>query len=113
MHINIFKKIIIIFCLVFIVGCQSTKGNFGKFQSYDVPNSEAVWIINGDPIEFEDELWFPYDGTESLLDSEVYILGVYNGVQFFADKTDVRPYSRLYTKFGKNKFRFFEKASQP
>ena len=78
-------------------------------QTYPVQSTEPVWIRNGEPIEFEGELWYPMDGVETLLDAEVYILGEYRGVQFFVDKVDVRPYDRLYTKFGKNAFRYFEK----
>ena len=73
---------------------------------------EAEWIRNGEPIEFEDELWYPADSIEIFLDSEVSLIGEYQGVQFFIDKVDVRPFERLYTKFGRNKFRFFEKEKK-
>lgn len=92
-------------------GCQSTGGNVGRVQSYPLASVEAAWIRNGEPIEFEGRLWYPADGVENFLDSEVYLLGEYRGVQFFADKVDIRPYERLYTKFGRNKFRFFEKRT--
>ena len=70
---------------------------------------EAEWILNGEPIQFEEELWYPIDGVESFLDSEMRLMGEYHNIQFFTDKVDIRPYDRLYTKFDKNKFRFFEK----
>ena len=76
---------------------------------YRFPSIEAEWIQNGDPIEFEGELWYPTDGVENLLDSEMYLVGEYRGVQFFIEKTDVRPYDRLYTKFAQNRFRYFQK----
>ena len=99
---------ILLLC-VFIVGCQSTGGNIGHIQSYPIADIEAEWIRNGEPIEFEKEFWYPADSIESFLDSEMSLLGEYRGVQFFIDKVDVRPYDRLYTKFSRNKFRFFEK----
>ena len=73
--------------------------------------SEPEWIHNGEPIEFEGEMWYPIDEVESLLDPEVYLAGEYRGVPFFTDRTDVKPYSRLYTHFGKNRYRAFEKRS--
>jgi len=100
------------FCLVFLAGCQTTKGNTGHFVSYPVGNIEADWIRNGEPIEYEGVLWYPVDGIESFLDAEVLLMGEYRGVQIFTDKVDVRPYERVYTKFDRNKFRFFEKRLQ-
>ena len=94
-------------------GCQSTEGNVGRVQSYPLASVEAAWIRNGEPIEFEGRSWYPSDGVENFLDSEMDLLGEYRGVQFFADKVDIRPYERLYTKFGRNKFRFFEKRAGP
>jgi hypothetical protein len=90
-------------------GCQSTGGNSGRIQNYTLDSIEAEWIRNGEPIEFEGELWYPADGVEGFLDFEMRLMGKHKGVEFFIDKVDVRPFSRLYTKFGKNKFRFFEK----
>ena len=96
--------ILVTFSIILFSGCQSTGGNTGQMQSYSFPNLEAEWIRNGKPIEFEDKLWFPCDDVESLIDSEMYLLGEYKKVQFFAEKMDVRPLNRLYTKFGRNKF---------
>ena len=94
-------------------GCQTTKsGKSGKLKTYAVSNAEAVWITNGEPIEFEGENWYPQDGIETLLDSEVRLIGEYRDVQFFVDQVDVRPYNRLYTKFGKNRFRYFVRRAQ-
>ncbi|MDO8580060.1 MAG: hypothetical protein Q7S13_01100 [Candidatus Omnitrophota bacterium] len=97
---------IVIVCLC-LSNCQTSKGNIGNVQSFDAPVVEAKWIRNGEPIEFEVEFWSPADGIENLLDSEVYLVGEYRGAQFFVDKQDVRPYNRLYTKFERNKFRYF------
>ena len=100
----------LVFCFL-LTGCTLHRGggNEGQLQSFPFHTVEPSWIRNGEPIEFEGEMWYPQDGTETLLDSEVMYLGEYRGVQFFLDKVDVRPYDRLYTKFGKNKFRYFEK----
>ena len=104
---------LLFFAFVFICGCQSSAGNIGQVQSFQVPIMEEGWIRNGEPIEFEGEKWFPQDGTESLIDQEVQLMGEFRGVQFFIDKEDVRPFKRLYTKFGRNKYRYFEKILQP
>ena len=104
------KSLFVILGMILVIsGCQSSAGNIGQLQSYQIPTSEAIWIQNGEPIEFEGEGWFPQDGTESLIDSEVQLVGEFRGVQFFTDKEDVRPFARLYTKFGRNKYRYFEK----
>ncbi len=102
--------IVLLLCF-FAAGCQSTGGNIGHIQSYPIRAVETEWIRNGEPIEFEDELWYPADDIEGFLDSEMSLAGEYQGVQFFIDKVDVRPYARLYTKFSRNKFRFFEKRT--
>ena len=102
----------LVFGLLSVTGCQTTQGNNGQINSYTAPVAEADWIRNGEPIKFEDELWYPVDGIESFLDSEVLYMGEYRGVPFFIDKVDVRPYNRLYTKFGRYKFRIFEKRTK-
>ena len=106
------NKIVIllaVFGLSFLLaGCQTTgkTANGISFQVSD--SSEAQWIRNGEPIEYEGKHWYPVDGIESFLDSEMLLVGEHLGVQYFVDKVDVRPFGRLYTKFDKNKFRFFE-----
>ena len=98
-----------VFCLLFS-GCAHTDtGNDGMLQSYTAPVVEAGWIRNGDPIVFEGHQWFPVDDVESLMDSEVYQVGEYQGTQIFVDKIDAKPYDRLFTKFAKGKFRYFER----
>ncbi|MBP9854426.1 MAG: hypothetical protein KBD53_06135 [Candidatus Omnitrophica bacterium] len=93
--------------IVFSVGCAARSGNKGNVQQY-VANMEAEWIRNGEPIVFENESWYPVDGIESLIDTEVMPVVEYKGVTVFIDKVDVRPYNRLYTKFGINKYRYFK-----
>ena len=70
--------------------------------------TEPAWIRNGEPLVFEGEDWFPTDETENLLADEVYQAGVFRQVPFFIEKTDVRPYERLYTYFSKNRYRAFQ-----
>ena len=95
------------FCLL---GCaHGSSDNEGQLQSYASPSIEAAWIREGGPIEYGGLRWYPVNDVEVLLDSEVYQIGEYKGVQIFVDKVDTKPYRRLYTKFSKNKFRYFEK----
>jgi len=90
-------------------GCQSTSGNTGHRPNYASSSIEAEWIRNVEPIEFESELLYPADGIEGFLDSEMRFMGTHKEVEFFIDKVDIRPFNRLYTKFDKNKFRYYEK----
>ena len=112
MRIKNIEYFYVIFFFGLLMGCQATTGNVGQLQSYPSPIMEADWVRNGEPIEFEGEKWFPLDGTESLIDSEVQLMGEYRGVQFFTDKEDVKPFKRLYTKFGRNKYRYYEKLDK-
>ena len=105
---------ILSYCLGFILliaGCASTNSsnNVGQLESYTAPVIEAAWIRNGEPIVFDKHQWFPVDDVESMRDTELYQITEYKGVQVFVDKVDVKPYDRLYTKFAKGKFRFFER----
>jgi len=112
MRLSNFYKCSLIYVVgigICLCGCFSAKGNVGRMDVYELPSIEADWIRSGEAIEFEKELWYPQDRVDILLDSEVYLLGEYKHVQFFVDRTDVRPYNRIYTKFAKNKFRVFEK----
>ncbi len=93
--------------LVF-AGCVSSAARIPGV--YSVPQEEAGWIRNAEPIEFENELWYPVDDVENLLDEEMLPVGDYRSVNFFVEKKDIKPYERLYTKFGKHKYRVFERA---
>ena len=107
------RSLVLMSLVLLCAGCTNSSGNVGDMQSYPLPLAEADWIRNGEPIKFEEEFWYPMDDTENFIDAEVHLSGEYRGVQFFVDKKDVRPYNRLYTKFGKNKYRYFEKRSVP
>jgi len=91
-------------------GCASVNnGNDGQVQSYPSPVIEAGWIRNGEPIEYDGHKWYPVNDYEVLQDSEIYQVSEYKGVQVFVEKIATKPYERLYTKFDKNKFRYFER----
>lgn len=94
-------------CMVVVLGCSPLQNNTGRMGRYDVPDVEAQWIQHGEPIIFQDKEWYPQDRVDILLDSEVYLKGEYRGVPFFVGKVDVYPYRKIYTKFGRNKFRIF------
>ena len=91
-------------------GCASLNSdNNGQIQSYPAPIIEAGWIRNGDPIIYGGTKWYPVNDYEILQDSEVFQVTEYKGVQVFIEKIDTKPYERIYTKFDKNKFRYFER----
>ena len=94
----------------FLGGCASVNsGNDGQVQSYPAPAIEATWIRDGEPIEYDGSKWYPINDYEVLQDSEVYQVCEYKGIQVFVEKISVKPYKRIYTKFDKNKFRYFER----
>ena len=103
--------LVLLFSAALAGGCAHgpSGGNDGQLQSYPYPVIEAGWIRNGEAIEYDGHQWLPVDDVENLLDSEVYQIGEYKGVQIFVDKTDAKPYDRVYTKFARGKFRYFER----
>ena len=99
------------FLILLLGACVSCahidNSNDGQLQSYPAPLIEAGWIRAGEPIVYENDKWYPVRDVENLMDSEVFQIGEYKDVQIFVDKLDVKPYQRIYTKFAKNKFRYF------
>ena len=94
-----------------MAGCvRVTPDAGGQLQSYPVPTVEAGWIRNGEPIELDGHKWYPVDDIENLLDGEMYQIGEYKDTSIFVEKIDTKPYNRIYTKFAKNKFRYFERG---
>ena len=73
--------------------------------------TEAEWVRNGEALMFEGGPWYPQDSVENILDSEVYPIGEYRGVQIFVEFTDVKPYDQMYTRFAKNKYRLFQQKT--
>ena len=107
MRLSVFA--VLLGAVVLAAGCNSVRSdNSGQLQSYPSPVIEAAWVRNGEPIDYDGHKWFPVDDTENLLDTEVYQIGEYKNVQIFVDKVDTKPYNRIYTKFAKNKFRYYE-----
>jgi hypothetical protein len=106
---KLFKTILLVGFAGMLVGCATEYGVSSKLRAknFSYPEEEAQWIRDGQPIEFEGQKWFPSDNMENFMDSEVYLMGVYNGAEFFVEKLDVKPYNQVYTKFGRNKFRVF------
>ena len=104
--VSYLKTITVLLLTISLTGCISagTKPAQAKVLSL-----EAAWIRNGEPIVFEGASWYPQDDIENLFDTELYVVGEYQGVEYYVEKMDVRPYNRLYTKFGKNRYRLFEK----
>ena len=101
------KKIsIAVLCLTFL-GCSHIGHNTGNMPMFGIPEVEAEWIQNGEPIIFEGKEWYPMDRFYVLLDSELYFKKKYKDIPFFVQKIDVRPYQKIFTKFGRNKFRVF------
>jgi len=103
-----------LFLLLFLAGslggCTTVNSdNGGVVQSYPYPVIEAGWIRNGEPVEFDGHKWYPANDYEVLQDSEVFQVAEYKGVQVFVEKIAVKPYERIYTKFDKNKFRYYER----
>jgi len=94
----------------FLGGCASVNsGNDGQVQSYIAPVIEAGWIRDGEPIEYDGYKWYPANDYEALQDSEVFQISEYRGVQVFVEKIATKPYERIYTKFDKNKFRYYKR----
>ena len=95
---------------VFLGGCASmSPGNNGQIQTYPALAIEPTWIRDGEPVEFDGLKWYPVNDYEVMDDSEVYLVGEYKGVLIFVERIATKPYDRIYTKFEKNKFRYFER----
>jgi hypothetical protein len=110
---KIYRMVLMAVATFTLAGCASGVGNVGQVYSSPVAGVEAAWIRNGEPIEFEEGLWYPRSDIEVFQDFEMLQVGEFRGVSFFVAKIDVRPYRRLYTKFGRNQFRYFEKEPAP
>ena len=103
------KVLFYMMCVVMLGACSHVERNAGSMGKYGVPDMEAQWIRDGEPLVFEGEEWLPQDRFDILMDSEVYFAGEYREVPVFIDKVDVKPYHKIFTKFGRNKFRVFKK----
>jgi hypothetical protein len=96
----------------FLGGCALVNsGNNGQVQSYPALAIEAGWIRNGEPLVYNGSKWYPVNDFELLQDADVFQVAAYKGVEVFVEKIAVKPYGRIYTKFDKNKFRYWEPHS--
>jgi hypothetical protein len=90
------------------VGCGFPKSG-DNVLSVPTPVNEPEWIRSGEPILFDNQNWYPTDEVENLMDNELYKVGEYRDVPFYLEKTDVKPFDRVYTRFANNRYRAFEK----
>lgn len=102
------KNILAVLAVLSLAGCVLPQRGGGPSIMTSMQLREPVWVRNGEPVVFETKNWFPTDEVENLLDSEVYQAGTYREVPFFIEKSDVRPYQRIYMYFSKNRYRAFE-----
>ncbi|MBM3248352.1 MAG: hypothetical protein FJZ10_02880 [Candidatus Omnitrophica bacterium] len=98
----------IVFILFILATLHAGCANLNR-DNLDDSVIESQWIRNGEPIIFEEEAWYPKDVIENLKDGEMLLIFTYNGERVYIEKREIRPYNRLYTKFGKYQFRVFEK----
>ncbi|MFC1704433.1 hypothetical protein ACFL1E_06635 [Candidatus Omnitrophota bacterium] len=102
------KKSIFLAIMGALLCSMSGCGGQQRFRG-DYPFKESNWIREGKPLIFEDQRWYPTDNVENLLDQEMEYMGEYEGIPFYVEKRDVRPFQMLFTKFGYHKFRVFLK----
>ncbi len=98
----------VLFCLAVMAGCGLPRHADETGVVTAAQLAEPLWIRNGEPVVFDGEDWFPTDEVENFLDGEIYQAGTYREVPLFIEKTDVRPFDRVYTRFAKNRYRAFE-----
>ena len=79
------KKIFFIVLCFSLLGCSHIERNVGHMGKFAVPDIEAEWIQNGEPVKFEEKLWYTQDRFDVLLDSEVFLKGEHQGVPFFIE----------------------------
>ena len=93
--------------------CASMGNNSGnEVGGFSYSAVEPSWIRDGELLEFDNQIWYPQDSVDLFTDDEVMPIGKYKEATIFVDKVDIKPYDRLYTKFGKNKFRLFKLKPQ-
>lgn len=95
--------------LILVSGCVSYAP--GQFRG-DFPIKESAWIKEGQPIIFEDRSWYPTEDVENLLDSEMDLLGEYKDVPFYIERRQIKPFNRIYTKFGNHQYRLFKQRQR-
>ncbi len=100
--------VLLVVCAVAVAGCSLPKRGDEIPVMIAAQLTEPEWIRNGEPVVVEAEEWYPTDEVENFLPAEVYEAGVFRDVPFYVEKTDIRPFERLYTRFAPNRYRAFE-----
>ena len=99
----------LLFFILALFGCAA--GSSGRISS-DYAIKDADWIREGRPIIYEDKSWFPTEHIENHLDREMEYLGEFQQVPFYVERRQIKPYNRIYTKFGYHKYRLFLKKKE-
>ncbi len=102
-----YKRLIPVVMLFSMAGCAMPSRSLDAGGA-NTPLTEAAWIRNGEPLQMEEAAWYPTDEVENLLDTEMFRIGQYRDVDVYIERADVKPYARLYTLFGKSRYRAFE-----
>ncbi|MBF0388271.1 MAG: hypothetical protein HQL20_10565 [Candidatus Omnitrophica bacterium] len=89
-------------------GCAGSSRALDNGVNSGAPLTEPDWIRNGEAIELENNIWFPTREVERFMDGEMFRIGNYRGVEVFIERTDIRPFARLYTRFDQGRYRAFE-----
>lgn len=99
-----FFLLVMLLALILFAGCAG--GAMGRYiRSY--PIREADWIRDGKPIIYEGLNWHPTENIENHLDKEMEYVGEFQRVPFYVERRQIKPYNRIYTKFGYHKYRVF------
>jgi hypothetical protein len=95
----------ILISLGLILGCEVptayTRAQFAV--------NEPPWIREGQPIIYNNQNWYPSEEVENFTDGEMEYVATYNDAPFYVEKRQVKPFNRIYTKFGYHKYRIFLK----
>ncbi len=93
-------------------GCMRPPQSVNTLAEASLPLTEPVWVHNGEPIEMEGGVWFPTREVERFMDSEMFLIGKIRDTNVYVERTDVKPYARLYTRFDQGRYRAFEPKNQ-
>lgn len=100
--------VMVMLAIVACAGCSLPSRALDNNVNASATAAEPGWIRNGEPIDFEKAFWYPTDEVERLMDNEVFQVGQYRDTAVFVERVDVKPYARVYTRFGKGRYRAFE-----
>src|SRR5205807_585862 len=87
----------------------------GNAQAYNLPTpspqvtaANSLWQINGEPVFFEGDVYYPAGPTVFFDGNVMYRSGVYRGVPLYVDAT-LTPGSYVYVPIGGNVMRPYER----